>query len=327
MSISILKDIEIIKEEVKMLKQITDSDMIILNSVESYLKTLGIPVMQNPQEQLMVVQQAKDFMYSDIARRVPRVAAYILSADMETDTVAQGLFFSLSKHLMDPVFVKILMQYLQQMNNGEDNGITGAFMAKVMNRYMEANWKEENTSTPKKDKKDKKDKTETTAAAPVVNDMSAIKHIQEAVHYLLGNMAGLIASRCGNLTQSEAIAIAACIAMNNRDTITEIIKSDLPVTADIFNIVQDPSNLIKNALLLDKSEFTKLSSNQSAFVDSLKRWVYDKLNQIPTQESFKFLVSVYGSIRPTDTGNRLIQLKDCGMQYSNLLTVAKSLIN
>lgn len=303
-----------------MLKQITDSDMIILNSVESYLKTLGTPVMQNPQEQLMVVQQAKEFMYSDIARRVPRVASYILSADMETDTVAQGLFFALSKHLMDPIFVQVLMQYLQQMNNGEDNGITGAFMAKVMNRYMEANWKENTTPT----KKDKKDKTETT---PVVNDMSAIKHIQEAVHYLLGNMAGLITSRCGNLTQSEAIAIAACIAMNNRDTITEIIKSDLPVTADIFNIVQDPSNIIKHSLLLDKGEFTKLSSNQNAFVDSLRRWVYDKLNIIPTQESFKFLVSVYGSIRPTDTGNLLIQLKDCGMQYSNLLTVAKGLIN
>lgn len=309
-----------------MLKQITDSDMIILNSVESYLKTLGTPVMQNPQEQLMVVQQAKEFMYSDISRRVPRVASYILAADMETDTVAQGLFFALSKHLMDPIFVQILMQYLQQMNNGEDNGITGAFMAKVMNRYMEANWKE-NTVAPKKDKKDKKDKSETTPVAPVVNDMSAIKHIQEAVQYLLGNMAGLIISRCGNLTQSEAIAIAACIAMNNRDTITEIIKSDLPVTADIFNIVQDPSNIIKHSLLLDKSEFTKLSANQNAFVDSLRRWVYDKLNIIPTQESFKFLVSVYGSIRPTDTGNLLIQLKDCGMQYSNLLTVAKGLIN
>lgn len=307
-----------------MLKQITDSDMIILNSVESYLKTLGTPVMQNPQEQLMVVQQAKEFMYSDIARRVPRVASYILTADMETDTVAQGLFFALSKHLMDPIFVQILMQYLQQMNNGEDNGITGAFMAKVMNRYMEANWKE-NTVVPKKDKKDK---TETTPVAPVVNDMSAIKHIQEAVQYLLGNMAGLIISRCGsNLTQSEAIAIAACIAMNNRDTITEIIKSDLPVTADVFSIVQDPSSIIKHSLLLDKSEFTKLSSNQNVFVDSLRRWVYDKLNIIPTQESFKFLVSVYGSIKPTDTGNLLIQLKDCGMQYSNLLTVAKGLIN
>ena len=41
-------------------KQITDSDMIILQSVESYLKTLRTPVIQNPQEKLIVTQQARD---------------------------------------------------------------------------------------------------------------------------------------------------------------------------------------------------------------------------------------------------------------------------
>lgn len=300
--------------------QINDSDKIILNSVESYLKSLGTPANIPPQEKLVITQQARDALYSDIVRRVPRIASYILSADIETNDTAQALFMALSKHAMDPVFVNLLMQYLSQINNPEENGVVGALLARIMNKYVEQHWQEPAKPVKKGDKTESDEKS-------AANDMSAVAHIQMAVNQLLGHLADIICTRCGNVTHAEATAIAACLATNNQDTIKEIIESDLPITANIFDIVADPSNLIKNALLMEKANYTKLSTNQAAFVESLKRWVYNKLNEISTQASFRFLVAVYGSIQPADTTKYLIQLKDCGTQYSNLLTVAKQLIN
>lgn len=302
-------------------KTITDSDMIILQSVESYLKNLGTPRSNYPQEQLIITQNARDYLYSDIVQRVPRVAAYLLGADMETDTVAQGLFMALSKHAMDPVFINILMQYLSKTNNAEENGVVGALLAKIMNKQIESKMAE-TTKTPTK----KGEKGSDAVKDDKKTDMSDIEHLQKAVNHLLGNLANIVCSRCGNLTHVESLAIAACIAMNNKDTIHEIIASDLPITAQLFDVVVDPTNLIKSALLIDKNSFPKMTQNQSAFIDSLKRWVYDKLNVIPTQTSYQFLVAAYGSIKP-DVSRYLIQIKDCGTQYSNLLTVAKQLVN
>lgn len=302
-------------------KQITDSDMIILNSVESYLKSLGTPVGQRPEEKLVITQHARDILYSDIVQRVPRVASYLLTADMETDTFAQGLFKALSNHALDPVFIDILMQYLGKFNNAEENGVVGAFLVKVMDRHISD--KKRTTTTSTKSSK-KGDKVEETSVEN--NDMSEIKHIHSAINHLLGDMANIISTRCGNLTHNEALAIAACIAMNNKDTISEVIASDLPITAQLFDIVSDPSNLIKSTLLIEKEAFTKLTQNQTAFIDSLKRWVYDKLNIIPMQTCYQFLVATYGSVKP-DTGKYLIQIKDCGKQYNNLLEVAKQLVN
>ena len=309
-----------------MINNITDSDMIILQSVESYLKTMGTPNIQQPQEKLAVIQQTRDFLYSDIVRRIPRVASYLLSANLETDTIGQGLFIAISKHVMDPVFVTILMQYLYQNKNPEENGIVGALLAKIMDRYVKANWKD-TTVKPMTVAKDKKDKVEPVEVKPVTNDMTPIKHLQDAISSLLGDITNIVCCRCGNLSNTEAMAIAACIAMNNTDTIPEIIGSDLPVTASLFDIVADPSNIIKSAMLLEKSAFPKLTTNQNTFVESLRQWVYNKLNIIPTQTSYQFLVAAYGSVRPADTNKYLIQIKDCGNQYSNLLTVAKQLIN
>lgn len=303
-------------------KQITDSDMIILQSVESYLKTLRTPSIQNPQEKLIVTQQARDYLYSDIVQRVPRVAAYIMSADMETDSIAQGLFMALSKHVIDPVFIDILMQYLMKTNSAEENGIVGALLTKILNKHIESKTKP--TTVPSSSKKDKDADKKSVESEKI--DLSDVAHIQQAINALLGNLADIVITRCGNLTKPEATAIAACIAMNNADTIKEIVASDLPITAQLFDVVQDPSSLIKAALLLNKADFVKLSKNQTAFMESLTRWVYDKLNIIPTQSSYQFLVATYGSIKP-DVQNYYIQIKDCGMKYSNLYAVAKQLIN
>lgn len=296
--------------------RITDSDMIILQSVESYLRSLGTPLNRSPQDNIILTQQARDYLYSDIVRRVPRVAAYLLQADMENDTVAQGLNISLSKHVMDPVFIDLLMQYLNKQNNVEENCITGAYLAKLMNKWMEQNIK---TDKPKKGDKAE----ETTTADP----LEPVNHIDNAVNYLLGNIVGMVGVKCPNLVKSQATAVAACIAMNNNDTIMELCHSDLPVTADVLDIIADPSNIIKSALLLEKNDVpAKLSTNQTAFMDSVVRWVYKKLNQIPTQSSYQFMVAAYGTIS-VDVSTKYINPKDCGTQYSNLLTVAKQLIN
>jgi len=293
--------------------------MIILQSVESYLKTLNTPISQNPQEKLIVFQKARNYLYSDIVQRVPRVASYILSTDMETDTTAQGLFIGLYNHSLTPEFVDILMQYLDKSNIPEENGIVGALLVKIMNKYIDNNWKDPSKPSKKGDKNSDKEETPK-------NDMSAIKHIQDAVNKLLGDLASIICTRCGNLTHTESLAIAAAIAMNNKDTIREIINSDLPVTADIFGVLNDPSNIIKSSLLIEKAEFAKTSTNQGTFIESLKRWIYHMLNVLPMQTSFQFLVSTYGSMKP-DVSKYLIQIRDCSkQQYPNLHEVAKTIV-
>lgn len=302
---------------------ITDSDMIILNSVESYIKSRNIPMYISPQEKLMVTQQARDALYSDIVRRVPRVAGYLLHADMETDTKAQGLNMSLEKHALDPIFIDMLMQYLTRENNAEDNTTTGAYLAKIANRWIEQNVDKE----PEKPKKG--DKTPPPPPTTEKTDpIAPIKHIFYAVECLLGNMMRLISIKCCDLNEKQAMAVAACLATNNQDTIKELISSDLPITADILNVYENPSNVIKASLLLEKTEVpATLSKNQTAFVDSLKRWVYKRLNDLNTQAIFQFLVATYGFASGVDVSTKFINPKECGTQYSSLLTVAKQMIN
>lgn len=297
---------------------INDSDMIILESVESYLSKIKAPVAINPQEKLIRFQKARDYLYSEIVRRFPRVASYILSVDMNTDDKAKGLFMALYNHSMSPEFVDILMQYLSQTNASEEEvGSTGALLVKIMNKYIEQNWKE----PPKPKKGEKAEPAET-----VKNDMSDIAHIQKAANQLLGKTTSIVSSVCCNLTHPEAQAIAAAIAMNNIDTVKQIILSDLPVTADLFDIIKNPGNLIAASLLLEKADFVKLSSNQEKFVDSLKRWVYKHLNSIPSDQAYSFLISVYGSIKPDNSSKYLIQLRDCSkLQYPNLHKIAELL--
>lgn len=296
-------------------KQITDSDMIVLQSVESYLKSLGTPINQHPQERLIVTQKARDFLYSDIVQRAPRIAAYLLSTDLETDTVGQGLYFAMSRHVMDPIFVNILMQFLARANNADENGVVGALLTKIMSKHIESKTKQTETKSKKNDKEELQQM-----------DMSDVAHIQKAIDQLLGSLADLVCAKCGNVTHVEATAIAACIAMNNKDSITEIVASDLPITADVFNILSNPGSIIKGALLLEKSEVTKLTKNQQAFLDSLSRWVFKKLNDISMQQCYQFLVATYGTMKP-DVSKYFIYLKDCGNAYPQLREVAKQLID
>ena len=303
---------------------IQESDQIVLNSVESYLKSVGTPTPSSPQEKLFVMQQARDYLYSEIVQRLPRIARYIIQSNMDEDQIAKGLFTAICKHSVDPVFIQVLMQYLSQRNNAEENSIVGALLTKVFEKLHDEKKVATNKPAPVVEKKSDKDKS--MPAKQEEPDLSDIKHIYDAIQSLLGQLASIVATRCANVTMAEAITIAALIVMNNKDTIEGIISSNLPVSAQIFDVVKDPSNIISAALNLNKADYVKLTTNQSNFIESLKKWVYDKLNIIPTQTSYQFIIAAYGSMKP-DTTMKLIQLKDCGTQYSNLLAVAKQIVN
>ena len=175
--------------------------------------------------------------------------------------------------------------------------------------------------------KDAKDKSKKAPApAETAPDISDLGHIQEAITSLLDNIANMVTMKCGNLSSVESLCVAACLAMNNMMTIKELVASDLPITAQILDIVPDSSNLLSAALNIDKTYFNKLSTNQAAFIESLKRWVYEKLNRLDTNQIRAFLTASYGTASP-DVSTKLIQVKDCGTAYGNLLFTAKIMFN
>ena len=90
-----------------------------------------------------------------------------------------------------------------------------------------------------------------------------------------------------------------------------LVKLNIAITAKVFNLLDNDGQykIIESALSLKKDDFQKLTSNQSAFIESLKKWVYGKLDYISTTDCIRFLNDVYG-LKPTDLGNRLIYLKD-----------------
>ena len=309
-----------------MMKTVTDSDKIILHTVESYLMSNHHSMVNvSPGEKLTMETQARNWLYSEIVNRVPRVASYIMSADMETDTVAQGLFTALCHHSMDPIFINYLMNHLARANNAEENGIVGALLTQILNKQVETR-----TASATIDKSAKKnDKGGDKNTTPPANEpikIPEIEHLESAVKVLLKTIIDVVQTRCPGLTEPAAMAISACLAMNNADTIPQIIASDLPVTAEIFNILSRPDQIVYTALRLEKDEYLKPTQNQQEFINSLRRWVYKKLNEREPTEMYQYLVAVYGSVKP-ETDKYLLQIKDCGTQFSNLLTVAKTIIN
>lgn len=309
--------------------RVDDSDAIILQSVESRLKELKVPMNMSPQEKIAATQQVRDYLYSDIVKRVPRVVRYIMAANLETNDVARGLNIALNRHAMDPAFVDLLLQYLGEYNNADDNAIVGAYLCQVIDKFIESNTKA-STSTDKK--KIAKAKAENTSNdnndvdnTTIDIDTEQIMHLHKAVKHLLGDIIAVVETRCVNLNSIQSMAVASFIAMDNNDTIYRILEADLPVTASIFDVLTYPGNIIKSALLIEKEKVVKaMSDNQKRFLESLKKWVYNKLDIIPAQQCYIFITSVYGTCMP-DANKYYIQLKDCGKQYSNLKTVVNSM--
>lgn len=301
--------------------QMYPGDVNFLDSVDTYLQKIGIPKGVTPQERLTIAEQARTSLYSYDVQCLPRIAQKILESDLETDREANALWIAFQHHVMDPVFVQFTMQFLNSRSDVTINGQIGALLSKVVDQYLAEHWQQ-----PKKDDK-KKDKEE----AKPVQDFQEIKHIQVAIEQLLGATANSIQVECGNLTHTEALYIAACIAMNSQETIKEIIRSDLAITADLFtNIhVTNVGNLVTAALRFLKADVpTKPTANQTAFLESLKRWTYKMLDTVDGGSTvcYQYLVDVYGSVKP-DVSPYYIQIKDCGTSYPNLLPVAKQIVN
>lgn len=307
-----------------MIKTVTDSDMIILQSVESYLKSMGAPITNNPQERLKVMEQHRDWLYSDIVRRVPHVAAYIMAADMENDNVAQGLYFALSQHVMDPIFVELLMRYLNQNRVPSESSVTGALLTKILNKYLSEHMPAPKSKPPVPSKSKKGEKDATEASTDKKPDLSEIQHIRIAIGVIFEDIVRKIEVRYPELTETQKLGIAASLGTNNEDTIDQLVASQLPITASIFDLVEDPSEIIKAAVNLPANAYTQTTDNQKKFLDSLRDWVYKKLNEINTQTCYQWLVAAYGKINP-DMNAYYIHLKDCGNNYSNLKAVAQQL--
>lgn len=287
-----------------------------LDSVERYLEKAGIKVQtMAPQQRLAVMTNARNTLYSYDAQIIGDVARRILRSNLDNDTDAQAFMLAFYYHAQDPAFITIVMKYLEQRNDPSLNGVVGAVLLKVSAQYI--------AEHKPKDKKDKKD-DETT------DEIKEIRHIQAAIERLLGTVADTVVLTCGNMAHHEALFVAACLAINSEQTIIELVKADLPVTAVIFDkIITDPSCIIKGALLLKKSDLpTKLSANQTAFLTSIKNWLFKKLNDTVEDAVllYTYLVGVYGSVKP-DLSPLYIQIKDCGTSYPNLLTVAKQITN
>lgn len=288
-------------------------DVNFLDSIDSYMRKIGVPMNLSPQERLTITEQARNTLYSYDVQCLERVAVKILESDLETDNEAKGLWIAFKNHVMDPIFVQIMMQYLYTRNTPTINGRIGALLSRVVDQYVEEHW----------DPKKKGNKDE---AVPTFEE---IDHIKAAIETLLGQTANNLQTKCGNLNHIEALFIAACLAMNSKDTISEILRADTAITADIFKDLTDPDPIIRASLKLLKADVpTKPTKNQEAFLESLKRWIFDKLNDIPGGDTvlYQYLVDVYGSVKP-DVSPYYIQIKDCGTTRTHLLTVAKQIVN
>ena len=306
--------------------QLQPGDVVFLDSVESFMRKQGVPENLDPQTRIALTEQYRATLYSACATAlVDRICDRILGADMTTDSEARALWEVLYKHSMDPEFISFVTQAINDTNaDSGKRGRIGALFSKLLDRYVTEEQKKLKASDGKK-----KD-----GSTPDI-DLSPVKHIQVAMETLLGGAANAIQMQCGNLSHPSALFIAACLAMNDSATIKQILESDLPITANIFpngkNGSPSPDSLIRAALLLQKSEIpTKLTKNQEAFLTSLRDWVFTMLENIPgnhaMQTCYSYLVGVYKSTKP-DVSPYYIQIKDCGTSYSNLLQVAKQIVN
>lgn len=279
-----------------------NSDDVCLETVESYMRKMGAPIPRTPQEELEIKQYYRDMLYSDIANRLPRVAAYLME---NNDDKAKGLSLALSRHAMDKFFVNIVMQRLATNGFLEDAHLVGALFITIVNNYFETH-----KSTSKKDEEveeqNKKNVKETS-------------HLMEAINVLLKDIIVRVKEICPGLNeQIEVPAVAGAIAVNNQSTLDELMNFKKQLTADIFEIYTDPDKIIRNALLMKKNNYLNLNATQKKFVDTLKDFVFKKLDELDMTQCYTYLLSVYQDYKPK-TAEYLICITDVSKaQYPNL---------
>lgn len=304
---------------------ITNADKVVLEKPETFLRAQGINLSSDPRERIFQETRAREALYSEIVRRLSRVCRFIL--DAEDDSIAaKELKYALFNHVDDPTFTGVVEQYFERSSETiEQRASVGA----IFTSFMSEKLSRKKAIDPKADK-------ETKEAVKAENDKieEGTAHIMSCVKKLLGPIVSEIENVTTNLDKNQVLAVAAAIAMNGEQTFENILDSDLPVTADVFTreIVRDPSRLVRDALLMSKDKYSKyVSKNQKEFLDSLKRWVYNKLNVLTPHQCYDFLASTYQRtrIKKDDkvTEVLFINVRDCGTKYTNLLTASKILLD
>ena len=309
-------------------------DTILMENVESLMakQQVGYPGGITPQQYAYAEEVTRQNFYLKAIPRVPRVVQYIFEADLDTDQKAAGLEYGLKNLLIyDANFLISLMTYLAQPNMNP-NGIAavGAFMVKIINEYAEKTNGDDNKKTDEKGEKEKDTKDKDKDA-----EAEGIERISKNVGTLLRNVVEIVDINCPGLSDSEKLATAAAIAMQNEQTIGILLQNNLPVTANLLDIIRNSGNnkgmnlVIASAFLLEKKDFPKLTENQEKFIDSLSTYVFKLVNEKGPTEINALFTWIYGSMdcRNIDLEKYIIDPRACGTQYSRLHATAKSMFS
>lgn len=300
-------------------------DHILTENVESLMakQQVGYPGGITPQQYAYAEEVTRQNFYLDAVPRVPRVIQYIFESDLDTDKTAAGLEYGIKNLLIyDPNFLVSLMTYLAQPTINP-NGIAavGAFMVKIMTEYAD---KLKEAADTKKDKTEKVEKDE---------EAEGIERISKNVGTLLRNVVEIVDINCPGLTETEKLATAAAIAMQNHQTLGILLQNNLPVTANLLDIIRNSGNnkgmnlVIASAFLLEKKDFPKLTENQEKFIDSLSTYVFKLINEKGPTEICALFGWIYGSYdcRNVDLEKYIIDPRACGTQYSRLHATIKTM--
>jgi hypothetical protein len=301
-------------------------DHILTENVESLMakQQVGYPGGITPQQYAYAEEVTRQNFYLDAVPRVPRVVQYIFESDLETDKMAAGLEFGIKNLLVyDPNFLVSLMTYLAQPTINP-NGIAavGAFMVKIMTEYADRLKEETEKKKGKEDEADVKNE-----------EAEGIERLSKNVGTLLRNVVEIVDINCPGLNDMEKLATAAAIAMQNHQTLGILLQNDLPVTANLLDIIRNSGNnkgmnlVIASAFLLEKKDFPKLTDNQEKFIDSLSTYVFKLINEKGPSEICALFGWIYGTYdcRNVDLEKYVIDPRACGTQYSRLHATIKSM--
>lgn len=305
-------------------------DKLILDSVESFMQKSGVKLATDPSDRINQIAQFKSHLYSKDVERMPVYAMYLLSTtDYESDGYAKGMYEAISHHVLDPEFIDVLLEFLDKRRGPDahkERLLVGALLVDIILHFVDKHAKP--VKVEKKDKKGKVNEESTTDVELSEEDRRLIEPAKRASMILTEDISKEVKEICAEIPDELATVIGAIITIGGKSAIMKILSLDVPITADVFNIVINDreviNSIIKEALLLEKEDFTKLTDNQKIFMDSLKRYVYNSLNAIESpQQIYQFLVYAYGTQTPDKIQKYLIQVNDCGPSYGYLHSVAK----
>lgn len=304
-------------------------DALILDSVESYMQKCGVKLSTDPSDRINQIAAFRSNLYSKDVERMPVYAAYLLSTDnYETDGYAKGLYDAITHHVLDPEFINVLLEFLDRRTGTDapkERLFVGALLIDIVLHFIHEHEKPKDAPSDSKKKSKDKDKDEELALSD--EDYRLIEPARNAALLLVGNIAKDVQGVCAELPDELAVIVGAAISVGGKSAIMKLLSLDIPITADVFDIVSDDrevfNSIMKEALLLEKADFTKVTENQKVFLDSLKRYVFTSLNAIENpQRIYQFLIFAYGTQSP-DIQKYLIPVNVCGPSYGYLHLVAK----